>query len=226
LRKFLIEPPRSTETRMPLAEFLALLRRTPRAILLMSAFLCANFVAVVLLSWMPKFLYDEFHMNLAAAGFAATAFVQIASMVGSPAGGWLADMLRKRSPGGRMMVQAIGVFGGAPFVVLCGLTRSTEVLVSALAAWGLFKGLYDANIFASIFDVIPKEARGTAVGFMNMVGWIGGGSAPLVVGYIASRQTLGFAIAAAAVMYLIAGGLLLTAILSPHGKAAAVDTLS
>ena len=26
--------------------------------------MCANFVAVVLLSWMPKFLFDKFHMGL------------------------------------------------------------------------------------------------------------------------------------------------------------------
>src|SRR5262249_46354522 len=136
LSRFLIEPARIAQHKMPLPEFLALLVRTPTAILLMSAFLCANFVAVVLLSWMPKFLFDEFHMSLAAAGFAATVFVQLASMIGSPAGGWLADSLRRRSAGGRMIVQAIGVLGGAPFVVLCGITRSTGVLVGALVAWG------------------------------------------------------------------------------------------
>ena len=56
----------------------------------------------------------------------------------------------------------------------------------ALTVWGFFKGLYDANIFASVFDVVRPEARGTAAGFMNAVGWLaGGGSAPLVIGIIA-----------------------------------------
>ena len=54
---------------------------------------------------------------------------------------------------------------------LCGTTRSVRVLILGLIAWGLFKGLYDANIFASLYDVVPAEARGTAAGFMNMVGW-------------------------------------------------------
>src|SRR5262245_18808464 len=44
---------------------------------LLGAFMCANFVAVVLLSWMPKFLFDRFHMSLSTAGFTATAFVQL-----------------------------------------------------------------------------------------------------------------------------------------------------
>jgi MFS family permease len=92
------------------------------------------------------------------------------------------------------------------------LTHSTLWVVVALTAWGLFKGLYDANIFASLFDVIPPEARGTAAGFMNMVGWLGGGgSAPIVIGYLAGHESLGTAIAMAASVYVVAGALLIAA---------------
>ena len=221
LSRWLIEPKRGAAelstapiaARMPFTEFARVVWRTPTALILMAAFLCSNFVATVLLSWMPKFLYDKFHLSLAAAGLTATVFVQLASMAGSPLGGWIADALRKRSPGGRMAVQAAGVLCGAPFVVLCGLTSSTTWLVVALTAWGLFKGMYDANIFASMFDVIRPEARGTASGFMNMVGWLGGGgTAPLVIGYVAEHRTLGFAIAATAAVYVLAGALLITGI--------------
>ena len=126
----------------------------------------------------------------------------------------MADAWRRRTPGGRMMVQAIGVLAGAPFVVLCGATRSVTWLIVALAAWGLCKGLYDANIFASMFDVVRPEARGTAAGFMNMVGWLGGGgSAPIVIGYIAQRTNLSLAISLAAGVYVFGAILLLTAAL-------------
>lgn len=210
LNRALREPgQRVRAPRIPLADFARVLERVPAARFLLAAFLCANFVAVVLLSWMPKYLYDQFHMSLAAAGLTATVFVQLASMAGSPAGGWLADRFRMRTPGGRIAVQAIGVFGGAPFVVVCGLTKSATVLIAALVLWGFFKGLYDANIFASVFDVIPPEARGTAAGFMNMAGWLGGGVAPLAVGLIATKSSLGAAIAMTAAMYLFAGVLLI-----------------
>jgi MFS family permease len=197
---------------MPFVEFLKMLRDTPSAMILMAAFVCANFVAIVLLSWMPQFLFDKFHVDLAVAGLAATIFVQLASMAGAPLGGWLADAARKRSPGGRMMVQAIGVFGGAPFVLLCGMTTSAAWLIVALIAWGLFKGLYDANIFASILDVVPPDARGTAAGFMNMAGWLGGGAAPLLIGFIADHRSLSLAISMTAVMYVLAGALLVVGI--------------
>ena len=49
---------------------------------------------------------------------------------------------------------------------------------------------------------------------MNAVGWLaGGGSAPLVIGIIAQRESLGLAIALASTVYLAAGALLLTGIL-------------
>ena len=187
-----------------------LILRTPSALMLMATFVCANFVAVVLLSWMPTYLHDRFRMSLAMAGLSATLFAQLASLAGAAVGGWLADTLVRRTSRGRLIVQAIGVFAGAPFVALCGFTQSVAWLVVALAGWGFFKGLYDANIFASPFDVIPPEARGTMAGMMNCVGWLGGGgAAPIVVGLIARRSGLGFAIAITSVVYCLAGVLLL-----------------
>ena len=229
LNRFLIEPSRGaadvadvksthapvpSSAGLPLPAFLRLVVRTPTLLCLMGAFMCANFVAVVLLSWMPKFLYDKFGMGLAMAGLTATIFVQLASMAGAPIGGWLADSWRRRTPRGRLAVQMVGVLGGAPFVALCGLTPSVGTLIVALTVWGFFKGLYDANIFAAVFDVVRPEARGTAAGFMNAVGWLaGGGSAPLVIGIIAQRESLGLAIALASTVYVAAGLLLLTGIL-------------
>jgi MFS family permease len=194
-------------------DFALLAARTPTLLCLMGAFMCANFVAVVLLAWMPSYLHDAFGLSLAMSGLTATLFVQLASLAGAPLGGWLADAWRRRSPGGRMAVQLVGVLGGAPFVVLCGLTQSIGWLVVALTAWGLFKGLYDANIFASVFDVVGPAQRGTAAGFMNTVGWLaGGGTAPVVIGLIATRHGLGIAIALASVVYLAAAALLLAGI--------------
>ncbi len=196
--------------RVSVGKSLKLILGTPTAVLLMGAFMCANFVALVLLSWMPKFLYDKFHMSLAMAGLSATLFAQVASMVGSPLGGWFADIFRRRLAGGRVLVQAIAVFCGAPFVFLCGRAASVGWVVVMLAAWGLFKGLYDANIFAAVFDVVPPQVRGTAAGFMNMVGWLGGGAAPVVVGFVAQRIGASQAISLSSVVYVAAGILLTT----------------
>ena len=240
LSRFLIEPRRGAadkedperakpglalERPIPRAA-LAPLLRTPTVLLLLGAFVCANFVALVLLSWMPKFLYDRFQLSLAMAGLTATVFVQLASMVGAPLGGWLGDRFLRRSAGGRIKVQLIGVLCGAPFVLVCGQTHSVLWLVLALTAWGLFKGLYDANIFASLYDVVRPNARGTAAGLMNAVGWLaGGGAAPVVVAYIAQKSDLSFAISLTAGVYVLAGGLLLWALFTVPRDASRLEAL-
>jgi len=202
----------SHEPMLPARQSLGLIFRTPTAVLLMAAFVCANFVAVVLLSWMPTFLYQRFGMSLAMAGLSATLYAQLAGMTGAATGGWLADLLARQTTRGRLIVQALGVFAGAPFVVLCGMTHSVVWVAVALAGWGFFKGLYDANIFASPFDVIRPEARGTMAGLMNCVGWLGGGgTAPIVIGFVAQRSGLGYAIGAASLVYCLAGLLLVAA---------------
>ncbi len=225
LTRYLIEPQRGAadlqdlqvrsrnQHRMSIPDFLKVIWTTPTVLLCMGAFMLDNFVGMVLLSWMPTFLYEKFHLSLAMAGLTATIFIQLASMVGSPLGGWMADALRRRFPSGRIAVQLLGLIGAAPFVVWCGQSLSVTPLVIALTFWGLFKGIYDANIFASVFDVIRPEARGTAVGFMNMIGWlVGAGTAPVVIGYIAQKESLSYAISIASLALLGASVLLLIAI--------------
>lgn len=228
LMKLLVEPRRGraeleelgarkeaeAERKLSIGEFLEVIWTTPTVLLLMGAFMLANFVGMVLLSWMPMFLYEKFSLSLAMAGLTATLFIQLAGMVGSPLGGWMADVLRRRFAGGRIAVQMVGLLLCAPFVVWCGQTLSVPSLVVALTAWGLFKGIYDANIFAAPLDVVRPEARGTTVGFMNMIGWlVGAGTAPIFIGYVAERSSLSFAISIAAVALIAASALLLIAII-------------
>ena len=196
--------------RLSMRQVIVLIWNRPTVMMLMLAFVCANYVAMVLLSWMPTYLHEGFGLSLSMAGLAATIYAQLASMIGAFIGGWIADLLRMRVTGGRVLVQALGVIAGAPFVFLCGQTASMMVVALALTSWGLFKGIYDANIFASVFDVVEPEARGTLAGIMNMVGWVGGGAvAPTAVDYLSASYGLGPAISSAAFVYLAAGVFLL-----------------
>ena len=183
-------------------------------LMLMAVFACANFVAMVLLAWMPTYLYSRFHLSLGMAAFDAAVYPQVASMAGSVCGGYLADKFAARNRRGRMLVQCAGVMAGAPFVILCGLSGSLVLVKLALICWGFFKGIYDSNIFASAFDVVPAESRGTVSGSMNCVGWLlGGGIAPVLIGALALRMSLGSAIALSSMVYCLAGILLVVTML-------------
>jgi MFS family permease len=186
------------------------LLKIPSLLLLMGVFACANFVAMVLLTWMPLFLYSRFHLSLGMAAFDAAVYPQIASIGGAFFGGFCADSLAQRTPRGRVLVQCAGVVVAAPFVAWSGLTGSLLTAIVALNCWGFFKGMYDSNIFAAAFDVVPAEVRGVVSGLMNCVGWlIGAGTAPVLIGYLARTMPLGTAIASSSVVYWLAAILLI-----------------
>ncbi|MHC5544911.1 MFS transporter, partial [Singulisphaera rosea] len=105
----------------------------------------------------------------------------------------------------RMRVQGAALLVGAPFLYLAGSANTISLFVAGLIGVGLCKGVYDANIFASIYDVVPSEVRGTAAGLMNTIGWAGGSLSPLVIGLGADRVGLGNMIACMAVIYAVFG---------------------
>ena len=180
----------------------------PMARILIAVFIGANFVAMIFLTWMPSFLFRKFNLSLAMAGVSATAYLQVASVLGVLTGGVLADRLARRNSGGRMVTQAIGLSLGVPFIFLAGWTLSVPLVVVALMGFGYFKGLYDANIWASLHDVVRPEIRASAVGFMNSLGWTGGGVAPVAIAAASQRFGMSACISANSLVYLLVAALL------------------
>ena len=118
-----------------------------------------------------------------------------------------------------MLVQALGLLAGSAFVVAVGLTKDVTTLIGAMIVFGACKGLYDANIFASLYDVVHPRARATAAGFMNTVGWGGGALGPLAVGWVSQygkygseMDNMSHAIAFGGVIYAAGAVLLLVAV--------------
>ncbi len=194
---------------VPMAAFIAELVRTPTAVTLLAAFFGANMVGFVFLTWMPTFLTDKFHLTLAVAGLGATIFSQVASMVGAPLGGFIADRWARWRLDGRIRLQALAVLLGTPFVFICGYTRNPTMLAAALLLYGLSKGVYDSNLTAAYYDVIEPSRRSTATGLMNLVGFVGAGLGSLAIGFAVDHKvTMSVAISSAAVVYLIVAAIL------------------
>ncbi len=179
--------------------------KTPMVRILILVFVGANFVAMIFLTWMPTYLKRQFGMSLSMSGVSATIYLQIASVLGVITGGILADRWAKKHRGGRMMAQAVGLFAGVPFIFLTGWTLSIPALVLALIGFGYFKGMYDANIWASLHDVVKPERRATAVGVMNSIGWLGGGAGAYAVGVAAPIFGMSGCLSANSVVYLCVG---------------------
>jgi MFS family permease len=177
----------------------------PMVRILILVFVGANFVASIFLTWMPKFLFDKFHLSLSVAGAGATTPPQFASMLGVVAGGVLADRLARRYFGGRAMTQCVGLLGGVAFIFLTGWTLQIPVLIGALIGFGFFKGVYDANIWATLYDVVKPERRATAVGLMNSIAWLGAAVAPTAIAYGARSYGMSACLSASSLIYLCVG---------------------
>jgi sugar phosphate permease len=184
--------------------------RNPAAALLLGVFLSANFVAATYLIWLPSFVSRTFGEGLESSSLKSTLW-PLASLPGALCGGFMADWAARRRKGGRVRVQALGLILAAPFVFATGFSTSAMVLMAALIGAGMCKGIYDANIFASLYDVIRPEDRGTGAGLMNTIGWTGASVAPVIVGFSSKRFGLGITIGSTAALYLLGGFLALGA---------------
>ena len=170
-------------------------------------FVGANFVAATFLDLAAVVTSSSVSTWGSRAPSLTSTFWPLASLPGAVFGGVAADWRRGEVEGGRIRVQSLGLIVAAPFVFLTGWATSVPVLIAALIGAGICKGIYDSNIFASLFDVIRPEDRGTAAGLMNTVGWTGGFVAPTAVGIASEKFGLGVTIASTAAVYLL-GGLL------------------
>ena len=223
LVKWLTEPLRGQAEGLTLSDSSALPKRSSRAVstdlkrilgnsmvqVLIAVFVGANFVGMIFLTWLPSFLFGKFGMSLSMAGFSGTAFLQVASVAGVTAGGFLADRLAHRYPGGRMLTQSIGLFLGAPFIFLTGSTYSIPALVGAMMGFGFCKGLYDSNTWASLYDIVKPPRRATALGLMNAVAWMGGGMAPVIIAAASQHYGMSVCLSATSIIYLLSGLLLI-----------------
>lgn len=194
-----------------LGEALGYILRRPTFYLLSGAFGGLVFVNIGYTTWMPTFLYEKFHLSLASAGFHSTFLHFLAAFFGVMTGARFADRWASRRPTVRLEVEILGLLGGAPFIALLAGGKSLPVVYTGLALFGLFRGFYDSNLFAVLFDVIEPRYRSTATGLMLCGAFVVGSLAPLVLGWIKKTSSLDHGLFFLAFVFAAAGVLLVAA---------------
>jgi MFS family permease len=191
---------------------IATLAKVPTYRLLCVVFPIFSFVLWLLYTWLPNFFYDKFSLNLADAGFTATVYLQSATLVGLLMGGVLADRLYRRTKAARLWIMAAGLLLSAPCVHLIGNSDSLMATKFAAAGFGLGSGFVIANFMVSSFEVVPSDTRASAVGVLNLVGYVVSGFAALAGGLWKQSIGLSLLLSYAAWLSVIAGALLIVAI--------------
>ena len=186
------------------SEGLRIFFRKPTVILLSIAFAGMVFVNVGFMTWMPTYLHEDFGFSLARSGFDSTFYHYLAAFFGVLLGARVADRYSFKITGMRGIVQAFGLLLGAPFIFLMGITNTPVVIYLSLAFFGLFRGIYDSNIFAALYDVVEPRYRSTATGMMLMFAFVTGAVAPYLLGIIKPVLGLSWGLSALSVVYVLA----------------------
>jgi MFS family permease len=126
-----------------------------------------------------------------------------------PFGGLIADWLAARTPVGRFYTLAIGL--GLAGVLLLPLMVAGSALAIGLVllASSAGKGIFDGCIYSSMHDVVPREARASAVGLMTMAGFIGAGLTPIFVAMASRVWGMATGLTSLAALYFVAVAILL-----------------
>lgn len=197
-------PVNTAGNKVRLSDALNMFFRKPTALLLTGAFAGMVFVNVGFMTWMPTYLHEKFGFSLARSGFDATFYHYVAAFIGVLFGASLADRFSSKVTGMRGIVQGTGLLLGAPFIFLLGMGNTPFLIYLALAFFGIFRGVYDSNIFAALYDVVEPRFRSTATGLMLMFAFITGASAPYILGKIKPVLGLAWGLSALSVVYIAA----------------------
>lgn len=194
-------------------EAMAAIFKVPTAVCMIFGFTSLIFVLTGYLTWMPKYLMETFDLSGASAGFNSMFWTHAAAFVGVLVAGSLSDKVAASKGGGknRLILQSAGLLLAAPCIALMGLSTNVAVVYAALAGFGFFRAFFDANTYSILYDVIPVKYHSSSSAVLQMFGFGMGSLAPLILGFMSPKLGLSVGIASLAVIWIVAGVVLLVA---------------
>lgn len=147
-------------------------------------------------NWFPTLFADSLSMPMEVAGPLSTIILAASSFVGAVfIGGPLSDKWVQKNLRGRVFTSAIGLGLTIPSLILLGYGHTLVTIVGSGILFGIGFGMFDANNMPILCQFVPKKLRGTAYGFMNMVGVFSGAAVTQMLGSFKDQGNFGFGFA-------------------------------
>ncbi len=198
----------------------------PSAILLTIAFSGVVLVIQAFLTWSTTYLQETLGFEKVSAGLHAVLWLHLGGIIGILIAGRLSDFLATKKVQYRVLMQSFGYIMAVPFIVLVGYSKEAmelfglpaEIMSEAtpflllcvgMTFMGFFRSFYDANIYPTLYDVVPTKYRGSATGIMLFAGFMLASPGPWILGIIKQHLGLSFGIASLSLVWLIFGIMLL-----------------
>lgn len=176
------------------------------------AFGCMVFVNIGYVTWMSTFYHEKFHLALSTAGFTSMFFHFASALAGVLVGGKISDKYAWKRKSIRIETELTGLLFGAPFIFFMGSTTHLYVSYLMLALFGFFRGIYDSNLYAALFDVVEPRFRASSVGIMTAFAFLIGAFAPIVLGFLKMEYGLSIGISTLSLFYLLGSVMLFIAL--------------
>ena len=194
--------PCSESNKPSLKEAFMVFVANPSALLLAAGLGMMIYVDVGFKTWMPNHLSETFGVAQGSAALNAVLWHYIGAFVGVTLGARLSDRLVSRRPSVRMETNIAGLALAVPFIVWMAYAPSLTVCCVAMALFGIFRGVYDSNLMASLFDIIPQKYHASGAGIMLSCGFVFGSTSPVVLGLLKENFSSTIGLASLSAFYL------------------------
>jgi ACS family glucarate transporter-like MFS transporter len=156
-------------------------------LLLTGAYVVLGYISYFYFAWFYLYLVDERGFSLTSGGLYTMAPFLTAAVAG-PLGGWMSDRLSTRY-GKR--IGRCGLSGCAMLLtgvfILIGATTETPILAVVFLSLSIGTLYMSVSSFWAVTIDLTRTYAGTAAGFMNMGGNLGGTVSPSLTPYLAQN---------------------------------------
>ena len=190
------QPGSAEGSKASVREALGAVVRKPSALLLMAGLGFYFYAKYGFNTWIINYLQREFpSMTAASASFHGVFWFYLGAVVGVFAGGRVSDRFAASRPQVRFDVNTAGLALCVPGLLLAAFAPTAALCVAGTALFGFATGVYDSNIYASLFEVVKPRYRAAAVGVFGCGGSVIGASGPAVLGWMNSHFSMSAGIA-------------------------------
>ena len=180
-------PEKSASEKASIREALGAVVRKPSAMLLMAGLGFYFYAKYGFNTWIINYLQREFpSMTAASASFHGVFWFYLGAVAGVFAGGRVSDRFAVvlGRPQVRFDVNAAGQILCVPGLLLSAFAPTAALCIVGTAFFGFATGVYDSNIYASLFEVVKPRYRAAAVGVFGCGGCVIGSFGPAVLGWM------------------------------------------
>jgi MFS family permease len=171
------------------------------------AFAAELFVTIGYSTWAPAIFGKQFGLSLSQAGFQTSFWSLGSAMGGALLGGMLSDRLAARGRP-RVILQAAALAAAVPFLWLLGVATTLPVALFALAATGVFRGIYEGTIAVTLYDYVDAKYRSSAAAVVLVIANLLAAPSAALLGWAGDRASLSVAVSGLSVFFAVGAGVL------------------